>query len=434
MSDINNRLFTRFDRFADGMPGGFFVYRAGGDERLIYANRVLAGIFGCADVDELMAYTGGTFRGLVHPEDYAAIEHSIDGQIETSDNHFDTVEYRIIRRDGSVRWLMDYGRLLNVEDEGPLFFVFVADITEKHLRQERQSEENRGAREYLKAIRALGSTYNYVYLVNRVTRSLRILHGDSDKVGVTAALAAEHPYEAALDAYVERNVYFDDRDLMRRTLNLDNICHQLSFRDVYRQGYRVFRDGELHHYSMKAVADGEENIYLSFSCEDELAAFGEEWKHRDSAGRRSVLAIEDNGINRELLCDILSEEYEVLQAENGEAGLRLLEQHVHELSAVLLDLEMPVMNGYEFLERVRHDVLLSSVPVIVMTADHGAEIEGRCLKLGAVEFLEKPYNEDVMLSRIRNMIRIRENAADMHSVEYDELTGLYTRQAFYHYA
>ena len=56
------------------------------------------------------------------------------------------------------------------------------------------------------------------------------------------------------------------------------------------------------------------------------------------------------------------------------------------------------------------------------------------MKLGAVEFLEKPYRPGVMFSRIRNMIRIRENAAEMDAIEYDELTGLYTRQAFYHYA
>ena len=432
MSDTS---FTRFDRLADGMPGGFFVYRADAEEKLLYANQVLAEIFGCKDVAELMEHIGGSFRGLVHPEDYAGIEKSIDGQIKGNDAPFDTVEYRIVRKDGAIRWLLDYGRLLNTETEGSLFFVFVADITEKRLSRERISEENQNAREYLEAIQTLGSTYNYVYKLERRTKFIKILHGDSDKVGVTQALAMKHPYETAVEVYIERNVYFDDREMMRRTLDFDNICHQLEFRPSYRQGYRVFRDGELHHYGMKAVPKGEDYIYLSFSCEDEMAAAGEAWKeHGTGVGRRSLLVIEDNELNRGLLCDILSDDYEVLEAENGEVGLRLLEQHVHELSAILLDLQMPVMDGYEFMEHVQHDVLLSSVPVIVMTADHGPEIEGRCLQLGAVEFLEKPYNEDVMLSRIRNMIRIRENAADMHSVEYDELTGLYTRQAFYHYA
>ena len=431
---MSGASFTRFDRLVDGMPGGFFVYHAGGDERLVYANQVLADIFGCKDVAELLEHIGGTFRGLVHPEDYAQIEKSIDTQVDTSDKRFDTVEYRIVRKDGAVRWLLDYGRLLDTEEDGPLFFVFVADITEKHLQQERARRESESRREYLEAIRALGSSYDYVYRVDRATRSLKILHGDSDRVGVTEALRQTHPYEAAVEAYIEKNVYFDDRELMRRTLDFDNICGQLRYQNAYRQSYRVFRDGQVHHYGMKAVAQGEDAICVSFSNEDEMVKVEQAWKgHGSGSGRRSLLVIEDNDLNRELLCDIFSDAYEVLEAENGEVGLRLLEQHVHELSAILLDLQMPVMDGYEFLEHVRHDALLSSVPVIVMTADHGAEIEGRCLELGAVEFLEKPCNEDVMLSRISNMIRIRETAADMHSVEYDELTGLYTRQAFYHY-
>ena len=149
---------------------------------------------------------------------------------------------------------------------------------------------------------------------------------------------------------------------------------------------------------------------------------------------RKILIIEDNEINREILNDILEERYEVLEAENGQQGLALLEQYHQELSVILLDLQMPVMDGFEFLRRVQGDALLSAVPVIVMTADENADTEARCMELGAVEFLEKPYNPVVMFGRIRNIIRMREAAADIQSIEYDDLTGLYTRQAFYHYA
>ena len=149
---------------------------------------------------------------------------------------------------------------------------------------------------------------------------------------------------------------------------------------------------------------------------------------------RKILVIEDNEMNREILQDILCEEYEVLEAENGAEGLKLLEQYYQELSVILLDLQMPVMNGFEFLEKIRTDALLSTVPVIVMTADENGDTESRCMELGAVEFLEKPYNPVIMFGRIRNMIRMREAAADIQSIEYDEVTGLYTRQAFYHYA
>ena len=149
---------------------------------------------------------------------------------------------------------------------------------------------------------------------------------------------------------------------------------------------------------------------------------------------RKILIIEDNEMNREILKDILSEEYEIIEAENGAAGLEFLQSRYQEISVILLDLHMPVMDGFEFLEKVREDSQLAGVPVIVMTADENADTEERCMQLGAVEFLEKPYNPVVMFGRISNMIRMREAAQTVRFIEHDELTGLYTRQAFCHYA
>ena len=149
---------------------------------------------------------------------------------------------------------------------------------------------------------------------------------------------------------------------------------------------------------------------------------------------RKILIVEDNEMNREMLKDILCEEYEIFEAENGSEGLAILEKEYKNLSVILLDLQMPVMDGFEFLRQVREDSLLAAVPVIVMTADENVDSEARCMELGAVEFLEKPYNPVVMFGRIRNMIRMREAAADIKSIDHEELTGLYTRQAFYHYA
>ena len=148
---------------------------------------------------------------------------------------------------------------------------------------------------------------------------------------------------------------------------------------------------------------------------------------------RKILVIEDNEMNREMLREIISEEYDVLEAENGAVGLDLLEEYHRDLSVILLDLQMPVMDGFEFMTRVKQDPLLSAVPIIVMTADEKPDNEARCMDLGAVEFLEKPYNPVIMFGRIQNIIRMREAAADIRSIEHDEL-GIYTRQAFNHYA
>ena len=118
---------------AEQVPGGFFVYLADETQRLIYVNNVCLRLFGCDTMDEFMALTGGTFRGLVHPEDLDHVQQSILEQTADPDNNNqDYVEYRIIRRDGSVRWVDDYGHKTKLPGYGEVFYVFINDITEKH--------------------------------------------------------------------------------------------------------------------------------------------------------------------------------------------------------------------------------------------------------------------------------------------------------------
>ena len=95
---------------------------------------------------------------------------------------------------------------------------------------------------------------------------------------------------------------------------------------------------------------------------------------------------------------------------------------------------MPVMNGYEFLKVVKDDDLLKEIPVIVATGSNDVEEEERCLELGATDFVIKPYKRNIVLKRISNIIRLRESASTLREVEYDDLTGIFTRQAFYHHA
>lgn len=152
------------------------------------------------------------------------------------------------------------------------------------------------------------------------------------------------------------------------------------------------------------------------------------------AGRRSILVVEDNELNREMLCVMLEDKYEVLQAENGKEGLEVLHNHYRDISLIVLDVQMPVMNGYEFLKAQRNDELLREIPVLVATDSSDEAEEERCLELGASDFVVKPYKRNIVLKRISNIIRLRESASTLESVEYDDLTGVFTRQAFMHHA
>ena len=114
------------------MPGGFFIYSATGDLNLLYVNDVMIDIFGCNDLEEFEKLTGNTFKGIVHPDDYEKVDASINQQVKSHSKEMDYVEYRIIRKDGSIRWVDDFGRLAHSRAYGDVFYVFIRDITDFH--------------------------------------------------------------------------------------------------------------------------------------------------------------------------------------------------------------------------------------------------------------------------------------------------------------
>lgn len=128
--------FSEVESAAKVMPGGLFIYLADEGEQVLYVNDVVLDIFGCRNREEFDTLTGNTFSGMVHPEDLSHVKSSISQQIHEDGRKFDQVEYRIIRKDGSICWVDDFGRLLQTKDYGNVFCVFIQDITEKKRMQE----------------------------------------------------------------------------------------------------------------------------------------------------------------------------------------------------------------------------------------------------------------------------------------------------------
>ena len=147
--------------------------------------------------------------------------------------------------------------------------------------------------------------------------------------------------------------------------------------------------------------------------------------------KRKVLVVEDNEINRALLREILSQEYDVLEAENGLAALSVLEAEGEDISLILLDIVMPVMDGYEFLARIKKSPGWSSIPVIVATQSDGEADEVNALAHGATDFIAKPYKPQIILHRAASMISLRESAAIINLLQFDRLTGVYGKEFFY---
>lgn len=147
--------------------------------------------------------------------------------------------------------------------------------------------------------------------------------------------------------------------------------------------------------------------------------------------QRKILIVEDSQINRMILREILSEEYEVLEAENGEEALEVLKEYGQSISLIVLDIIMPVMDGYTFLSIIKSKEEYATIPVIVTTQSGGESDEVNALAHGATDFAAKPYKPQVILHRVASIIHLRETAAIINQVQYDHLTGLYTKEFFY---
>ena len=147
--------------------------------------------------------------------------------------------------------------------------------------------------------------------------------------------------------------------------------------------------------------------------------------------QKQILVVEDNALNRAILCGILSDNYRVLEAGNGQEALDVLREHADDIAVILLDVMMPVMDGFTFLDRIKADDRLSLIPVIIMTQSDSEADEVTALAHGATDFVPKPYRPQVILHRVASIIKLRETAAMVNLFQYDRLTGLFSREFFY---
>ena len=279
-------------RFMDKIPGGFMIYRADGDERIVYANRGLLRIFRCDTWAQFQQLTNSSFRGLVHPEDLDEVEESIKRQIAESQYDLDYVEYRITRRDGSTGWIEDYGHFVHGERVGDFFYVFLGDATEKLER--RQEERRRSERRYqglieeydreralidqehlrrLEVIQGLSVNYESI-LYARLEKNRILAYRLSQR---TVRQFGEKYQMRELDwylrDYVEVWVHPEDKEMVAKATAPAYIREKLAEQDTYYINFRVVCGGEVQYIQLRLVNVGDggrvDQIVLGYRRVDE---------------------------------------------------------------------------------------------------------------------------------------------------------------------
>lgn len=120
--------------------------------------------------------------------------------------------------------------------------------------------------------------------------------------------------------------------------------------------------------------------------------------------RPVMLVADDDEMNRNILDQIFAEDFEIFEAENGQEVLDLLARRNGAVDIILLDIQMPKLDGYQVLEQLKQNAAYSKIPVIANTQFDNEDNEIRALKLGAIEFISKPYNPVVIRHRVHNVM------------------------------
>lgn len=276
------RANSELTSFMDEMPGGFFIYRADDEEQIIYINKAMLRIFKCDTLEEFRKLTGNTFRGIVHPEDLDAVELSIREQIAASKYDLDYVEYRIVCKDGSVRWIEDYGHFVHSRSAGDFFYVFIGDATEKRQRQlaekavliheKRQHEQNlkKLIKEYdqerrlvnqeqlrrLEVIEGLSINYEsilYADLDSDTILPYRLSPRTEMQFGANFQTRSFVWY---VSDYVNTWVHPEDRERIARVTTPNYIREKLSVSKTYYVNYRILYNDQTQYLQLRIVTVG----------------------------------------------------------------------------------------------------------------------------------------------------------------------------------
>ena len=148
-----------------------------------------------------------------------------------------------------------------------------------------------------------------------------------------------------------------------------------------------------------------------------------------------ILIVDDLDLNRQLLVNILQNDYDILEAEDGASALNIIHENKDSLSAILLDLIMPGIDGFQVLKVLKDEKILDFLPVLIISGETSPATEEKCFEFGIADFIGKPYHKNIVKKRLKNIIDYYDNKNQLENKVHEQTNilrkqfGLLKKQA-----
>ena len=207
---------------------------------------------------------------------------------------------------------------------------------------------------------------------------------------------------------IKKHIFEDKLKLIREKIHDTVVPKYEKMQLSVSIGGAIFREGNIED----AIASADRQMYIAKNYKNMVVA---EWdengkkKEENSASeklKQQILIVDDSEINREILKEILKEDYRILEAANGEECLEQLERSGTGISLVLLDIVMPEMDGFEVLAAMNQNHWIEDIPVIMISSEDSDSYIRRAYEMGVSDYISCPFDAKIVYQRVLNMIKL----------------------------
>ena len=315
----------------------------------------------------------------------------------------------------------------NYSDDNQLVYLYFMDLSGKLYQESTYLGE---------LLQSLSENFESIYYVDfdqDISIPYRMSKIIEDNFG--AFFRTNPSYEVAMTGYVKKMVSKKDIQEMLEVSRTDYVKEKLRNRRSYSHDFMVIRNGRelTYRFKITKVNEGEE-LHRAVVGFAEITGEKSETTNYFRSFKK-ILVVSQDAQTKEELQRILSG-YTVLTANSRKEALSSLEESCKEISVVLSEMEDINTEGYELIRQMKADGRFRDIPIVMISVggkENTSEIQSelKCLELGASDFILKPFIPDIVINRVKSLIRLRESMAMLSILEKDPLTGLYAKEFFF---